>query len=76
MTLCRFLRWKALYGAGITDPSQALELAARNDVPFSCLKSCRPWGPDESPAVPEDCGPERVCFEEARFGSEDDPPVA
>lgn len=61
--LCRFLRWKGFYG--VAWPSQeALALAlAASDSPFSCLRTCQPWGPDEDLAAPGSCGPERTCFD-------------
>ena len=62
MTLCRFLRWKAWYGARWDTPEALAADLARDDVPFSCLHTCRPWGPDEDAAVPERCAPGRACF--------------
>lgn len=50
MKLCRFLRWK-----GVHDVRTEQELRAafaRNEVPYSCLKTCQPWGPDEALAAP------------------------
>ncbi|MCA9489650.1 MAG: hypothetical protein KC621_06990 [Myxococcales bacterium] len=62
MRLCRYLRWKTYYGARWDTPEQLAEDLARGDVPFSCLRTCLPWGPDEGPAVPEGCQPDRACF--------------
>lgn len=36
---------------------------ARNQVPYTCLRTCQPWGPDDEPAVPEGCDAARPCFE-------------
>ncbi len=65
MDLCRHLRWKSFYGAGFRSREEALALASRNDVPFSCLATCRSWGPDDGPATPEDCSRDRSCYEDS-----------
>ncbi len=65
MDLCRNLRWKSYYGAGLRSRDEALQLASRNDVPFSCLKTCRQWGPDDGPATPEGCTSARSCYEDS-----------
>ena len=63
MRLCNHLRWKAFYGADWPD-HQAMELAMKlSDSPFSCLRTCQPWGPDGHQCAPEGCQPERSCFE-------------
>lgn len=69
MKLCRSLRWKSLYGRSFESAEQAAIVAAHNDVPFSCLKTCRSWGPDDAPASPECCGEGRSCFEERLLAS-------
>ena len=62
MTLCRFMRWKSYYTTATFTEAQLAELFAENEVPYSCLKTCEAWGPDDGLAAPERCGPERVCF--------------
>lgn len=63
MNLCRHLRWKGLYGRRFPDAA-ALELAFETaDSPFSCLRTCQPWGPDDAVTAPERCQPARACFE-------------
>ena len=62
MTLCRYLRWKAYYGARWDTAADLAADLARNDVPFGCLHTCRPWGPDDDLAAPERCAPGRACF--------------
>lgn len=59
--ICRFIRWK-----GYKEDMSAEELLfiiARNEVPFSCLRTCQPWGVDENPATPESCISSRSCCE-------------
>ena len=63
MKLCAHLRWKSFYGASFANVEEAVALARRNEVPFQCNRSCRPWGPDDLPAVPELCDDARPCFE-------------
>lgn len=63
MRLCRHLRWKTWYGARWDTPEELLADLTRNDVPFTCLRTCLPFGADDGPAVPEACRPERACFE-------------
>jgi hypothetical protein len=59
--LCRFLRWKGVHDIR---NEEDLKLAfMKNEVPYSCLRTCQAWGPDESIAAPEDCNATRSCFE-------------
>jgi hypothetical protein len=60
--LCRSLRWKSWYGSRWDTREQLLEDLLRGDVPYSCLHTCRPWGPDDALAAPEACQPGRACF--------------
>jgi hypothetical protein len=62
MDLCRSLRWKALYGVTSLSRDELLAHVQANDVPYGCLRSCEPWGPDGHPAAPEACQPGRACF--------------
>ena len=63
--LCRYLRWKGRSQEG--DTFEELRRAvAQNRVPYTCLITCRPWGLDDGPAVPERCTPSRACFAPAR----------
>ena len=60
--LCRSLRWKSWYSApSFTEEELAAQVAA-NEVPWSCLQTAQPWGPDDEACTPEGCGPDRPCF--------------
>lgn len=59
--LCRFLRWKT-QSRDAGDPRLVFESLARGQVPFECLHTCHPWGPDDDQVAPELCGPGRGCF--------------
>lgn len=62
MELCRSLRWKSFYGQPSFSVDELLGLYAMNDVPYTCLQTCEPWGRDGQPAAPERCQPGRGCF--------------
>lgn len=62
--LCRSLRWKSIT-RDLDHPAEILGAFARNQVPYSCLKTCRAWGPDDELAAPELCHDERTCYEAA-----------
>lgn len=62
MELCQSLRWKSLYGLTSISVEELVALVVANDVPYGCLLSCEPWGPDGDPATPETCQPGRSCF--------------
>ncbi len=62
MTLCRYLRWKTFYGARWDTLEELAADLSREDVPFTCLHTCRPWGPDGELTAPEGCAPGRGCF--------------
>jgi hypothetical protein len=58
--ICQFLRWKGYdREASIAERQFAF---TRNQVPYTCLRTCQPWGPDDEPAVPEGCDAGRRCF--------------
>ncbi len=61
--LCRFLRWKGQYGVSWRSEDHLARSMAGSPDPFSCLHTCRNWGPDDSMVAPERCAPERKCFE-------------
>lgn len=63
MHLCRKLRWKSYYGTEHLAEADLAELLDRSEVPFSCLHTARPWGPDDQPATPDLCSPERGCYQ-------------
>ena len=63
MKLCAYLRWKSYYGREWTDPDALAAVFEWNEVPYECLKTCRPWGPDDALVAPESCGDARPCFE-------------
>lgn len=60
--LCRHLRWKT-HARDSGDPREIAMSAARSRVPFSCLETCRPWGPDDDLVAPERCCRGRACYE-------------
>jgi hypothetical protein len=60
--LCRSLRSKTLAGVESLDEEELAALYALNDTPWSCLKTCNSFGPDDAPVVPECCQLGRVCF--------------
>ena len=62
MQLCRSLRWKSWYGAESFTEASLLEQVVKNEIPYSCLRTCQPWGPDDAPAAPECCDASRPCF--------------
>lgn len=61
MSLCRHLRWKSDARTS-GDPLQVYASLARSQVPFSCLRTSRPWGPDEDVVGPDCCDCSRPCF--------------
>jgi hypothetical protein len=61
MELCRNLRWKSIT-RDLDDPDEVLAAFARNQVPYTCLETCRSWGPDDELAAPELCHSQRGCF--------------
>ena len=62
MRLCRSLRWKSFYGGSWPTPEDLDAELTSSGNPFSCLRTCQPWGPDEGPAFPSACQPSRSCF--------------
>ncbi len=61
LELCARLRWKSI-SRDLEDPAEILHAFAKNQVPYSCLQTCRAWGPDDELAAPELCHRERTCF--------------
>ena len=59
--VCQMLRWKG--HSADAEPGERRFTFARNQVPYTCLRTCQPWGPDDEPAVPEGCDDARPCFE-------------
>lgn len=59
--ICQFLRWKG--HSREAAPGEMRFAFARNQVPYTCLRTCQPWGPDDEPAAPEGCDGSRPCFE-------------
>ena len=60
MDRCRNLRWK-----GYDEELEAEEVefaTTRNTIPYTCLRTCQPWGVDDGPAAPETCIQGRPCF--------------
>ncbi len=60
--LCRRLRWKGRHGTDAVTPEWVAEAYARNEVPWTCLSTAHPWGPDEAPVDPYRCTSARACF--------------
>ena len=60
---CHFLRWKGHDRAA--GPGERSFAFARNQVPYTCLRTCQPFGPDDEPAAPECCDDARPCYEPA-----------
>jgi hypothetical protein len=61
--LCAWLRWKGYYGGRWDTMEELVADMTRGDVPYSCLRTCQAWGPDDDVAAPEGCQPGRGCFE-------------
>jgi hypothetical protein len=59
---CRWLRWKGWREDRLSGRSVA-EIAEQNVVPYSCLRTCQPGGPDGRLASAASCGEHRGCFE-------------
>jgi hypothetical protein len=59
--VCRFLRWKSF--REWEDEEDLRGTFARNQVPYTCLHTGQPWGPNDELAAPECCTDERDCFE-------------
>ena len=74
--LCRFLRWKGFYGVAWRSPEELALALAASDSPFSCLRTCQSWGPDEELTAPGACGPDRACFERSPRSPDSLGPVA
>ena len=64
MKVCRKLRWKG-YSEEALEPAMMAFTFARNQVPYTCLTTCQPWGEDDQLAAPETCGPDRKCHEKS-----------
>jgi hypothetical protein len=62
MELCRSLRWKGWYAVEVFTATTLAEHVTANEVPYSCLRTCQAWGPDDAPATPERCDGTRPCF--------------
>ncbi len=58
--ICALLRWKGHHGEA--ELGERRFAFARNQVPYTCLKTCQPFGPDDGPAVPEGCDDSRACY--------------
>ena len=64
LILCRDLRWKSI-SRDLDNVDEVLGAFIRNHVPYSCLRTCRSWGPDDELAAPELCHDERACYRPA-----------
>jgi hypothetical protein len=71
------MRWKTS-ARDSADPGAIEESILRNQVPFSCLRTCQPWGPDDDLVAPELCQRDRSCFQrdDAASGAPRVPDVA
>ena len=63
MELCAFLRWKSFYGTEHLAEDELAGLLARNEVPYSCLRTTQAFGPDDDLVAPERCDSDRACYE-------------
>lgn len=61
--LCRWMRWKGFYGPTSFSDEDLTEHFENNEVPYSCLRTAAPWGPDDTLCAPESCVAGRTCFE-------------
>jgi len=61
LPICRDLRTKASYVPDMKN-EHYMEVYYPYDQ-FYCLKTLHNIGPDDKPVCPEDCTPERSCFE-------------
>lgn len=61
MQICNFLRWKG-HTRDIAELGEVQLTFARNQVPYTCLQTCQPWGPDDELAAPECCNDSRPCY--------------
>ncbi|MEM6289719.1 MAG: hypothetical protein AAGA54_00595 [Myxococcota bacterium] len=64
--LCKHLRWKS-QSRDTGSPAAILASLQRSQTQFSCLHTCRTWGPDDDLVAPELCDRERTCFEQSRL---------
>lgn len=70
--LCKYLRWKS-HSRDTGNPAAILDSLLRQQVPFSCLHTCQPFGPDDDIVAPELCCSARTCFVQSRLV---EPPIA
>ncbi len=61
MEICKNLRWKSA-SRDSDEIAVIMTVFMRNQVPYSCLRTCQAWGPDGDAAAPELCDRERGCF--------------
>lgn len=62
MRLCAHLRWPGYYGARWETREAMIADVLGATAPYSCARSCQPFGPDDDVAAPERCDPDRSCF--------------
>ena len=62
MELCKCLRWKG-YREQRQNPEEVKAAFRRNAVPYSCMFSFKPWGPDGDVVAPEWCNAKRSCYQ-------------
>lgn len=58
---CEDLRWKSI-SRDLDDPAEVALAFVKNQVPYTCLRTCRSQGPDDELVAPELCHRERGCF--------------
>ncbi|MCA9716011.1 MAG: hypothetical protein KC468_15135 [Myxococcales bacterium] len=69
LEICRNLRWKSA-SRDSDEAAVIMAVFARNQVPYSCLRTCQAWGPDGDAATPELCDRDRDCYAPRRVGHE------
>ncbi|MEQ1571700.1 MAG: hypothetical protein ABMA64_39085 [Myxococcota bacterium] len=62
MKLCAYIRWRGFYGARWDTREQMVADLSGAGAPYSCLRTCQPFGPDDDGVMPERCQPGRTCF--------------
>lgn len=70
MEFCRHLRWKS-WSRQDGDPAAIVASLQRDAVPYTCLRTCQSWGPDDDIVAPERCCTGRACYRGERATQED-----
>lgn len=60
--LCRSLRWRGAVGTTWREDAALAASLASGGTPFTCSRTCQPWGPDDDLVEPGACAPGRACY--------------